>query len=85
MLTVSGAQLTINSCTRKFDGLVRKFRSLAKNASARDGFESLLVLVGNSIHEDMGLTELYVSLGADKVGAHIQISITLLTIPHSSS
>jgi len=69
MLTVSGAQLTINSRTRKFDALVRKFRSLAKNASARDGFESFLVLVGNSIHEDMGLTELYVSPGADKVGA----------------
>jgi len=71
MLTVSGAQLTINSCTRKFDALVRKFRSLAKNASARDGFESFLVLIGNSIHEDTGLMELYVSPGADKVGARV--------------
>lgn len=69
MLTASGAQLTINNRTRKFDALVRKFRSLAKNASAKDGFESFLVVVGNSIHEDTGLTELYVSPGADKVGA----------------
>ena len=27
------------------------------------------MVVGNSIHEDTGLTELYVSPGADKVGA----------------
>jgi hypothetical protein len=69
MLTASGAQLTINNRTRKFDALVRKFKSLAKNASAKDGFESLIVVIGNSIHEDTGLTELYLSPGADKVGA----------------
>jgi hypothetical protein len=56
MLTVSGAQLTINSSTCKFNAL-RKFRSLVKNASARDGFESFLVGVSNS-NKDTGLTEL---------------------------
>ncbi|EDR03521.1 uncharacterized protein LACBIDRAFT_331573 [Laccaria bicolor S238N-H82] len=66
MLTVSRAQLTINNCTRKFNTLMRKYKSLAKNASAKDGFESLLVVVGNSIHKDMGLTDLYISPGADK-------------------
>ena len=70
MLTASDTQSTISSHTRKFDTLVGKLQSLATNASERDGFESMVVVCGNSIHEDSGLSHVFVSAGAEKVCCH---------------
>ena len=67
MLTVSDTRSTISSRTRKFDALVSKLQSLASNAAEKDGFESMLVVCGNSIHEDSGLSHTFVSPGAEKV------------------
>ena len=80
MLTASDTRSTISSCTRKFDTLVSKLQSLASNAAEKDGFESMLVVCGNSIHEDSGLSHTFVSPGAEKVCTTFNSLIPGLTL-----
>ena len=80
MLTASETRSTISACTHKFNTLVSKLQSLASNASNKDGFESLIVLCGNSIHEDSGLSHVYVSAGAEKVRTPFDSSDPSLTL-----
>ena len=80
MLTASETRSTISARTRKFDALVSKLQSLASSASNKDGFESLIVLCGNSIHEDSGLSHVYVSAGAEKVRTPFDSSDPSLTL-----
>lgn len=87
MLTASDTRSTISSRTRKFDALVGKLQSLVTNASEKDGFESMLVVCGNSIHEDTGLSHVFVSAGAENVCSHDFYSGVHVTetLPSSSS
>ena len=80
MLTASETCSTISARTHKFNALVSKLQSLTSNTSDKDGFKSLIVLCGNSIHEDSGLLHVYVSAGAEKVCTPFDSSDPSLTL-----
>ena len=67
VLAASNVHSTISQRTRKFDGLVSQLKRVTNKAAEQDGFESLFVLVGNSIHEDVGLSQVHLSTGAEEV------------------
>ena len=67
VLATSNVHSTISQRTRKFDGLVSQLKRVTNKAAEQDGFESLFVLVGNSIHEDIGLSQVHLSAGAEEV------------------
>lgn len=58
---------TIQTRNRRFQAHVAALKSLALTASSSSGFETLIVTVGNCIHEDAGLCNIYVSPGAEGV------------------
>ena len=57
---------TIQTRNRLFQAHAASLKSLALNAS-NSGFETLIVTVGNCLHEDAGLCNVYVSPGAEGV------------------
>ena len=67
VLAASNVHSTISQRTRKFDALVSQLKRVTNKAAEQDGFESLFVLVGNSIHEDVGLSQIHLSAGAEEV------------------
>ena len=58
---------TIQSRNRRFNTHMSGLCSLALNASNLSGFETLIVTVGNCVHEDAGLCKVYASPGAKTV------------------
>ena len=67
VLAASNVHSTISQRTRKFDSLVNQLKRVTNKAAEQDGFESLFVLVGNSIHEDVGLSQVHLSAGGEEV------------------
>ena len=57
---------TIQTRNCLFQAHAASLKSLALNAS-NSGFETLIVTVGNCLHEDAGLCNVYVSPGAEGV------------------
>ena len=80
MLMASETCSTISAHICKFDALVSKLQSLASNASNKDGFKSLMVVCGNSIHKDSSLLHVFVSAGAEKVCTPFDLSDPSLTL-----
>ncbi|EDR06065.1 uncharacterized protein LACBIDRAFT_329158 [Laccaria bicolor S238N-H82] len=66
VLAASNVHSTISQRTRKFDRLVSQLKRVTNKAAEQDGFESLFVLVGNSIHEDVGLSQVHLLAGAEE-------------------
>ena len=58
---------TIQTQNRQFQAHVATLKTLALTASSSSGFGTLIVTVGNCIHEDAGLCNVYVSPGAEGV------------------
>jgi len=58
---------TIQTRNRRFQAHVASLKSLALTASNSSGFETLIVTVGNCLNEDSGLSNVYVSPGAEDV------------------
>ena len=58
---------TIQSRNCRFNTHTSGLCSLALNASNLSGFETLIVTVGNCVHEDAGLCKVYASPGAETV------------------
>ncbi|KIJ95320.1 hypothetical protein K443DRAFT_65817, partial [Laccaria amethystina LaAM-08-1] len=56
---------TIQTRNRRFQAHINSLKSLALAASNSAGFETLIVTVGNCLHEDAGLCNVYVSPGAE--------------------
>ncbi|EDR13007.1 uncharacterized protein LACBIDRAFT_322400 [Laccaria bicolor S238N-H82] len=67
VLATSNVHSTISQCTRKFDRLVSQLKRVTNKAAKQDSFESLFVLVGNSIHEDVGLSQVHLSAGVEEL------------------
>ena len=58
---------TIQTRNRRFNTYTSVLCALALNASNLSGFETLIVTVGNCVHEDTGLCKVYASPGAETV------------------
>lgn len=69
---------TIQTRNRRFQAHANSLKSLALTASSSAGFETLIVTVGNCVHEDAGLCMVYVSPGAERVS----VFSTIHDIPH---
>ncbi|EDR02584.1 uncharacterized protein LACBIDRAFT_308184 [Laccaria bicolor S238N-H82] len=66
VLAASNGYSTISQHMRKFDRLVSQLKRVTNKAAKQDSFESLFVLVGNSIHEDIGLSQVHLFAGAEE-------------------
>jgi hypothetical protein len=65
---------TIQTRNRRFQAHINSLKSLALAASNSAGFETLIVTVGNCLHEDAGLCNVYVSPGAEGVSGYSSFS-----------